>query len=588
MNIDRTQSNKTITYKKQASLKHSNSTAFKGGIGSAITKAVNGSFKFLVDEPVWGATLIDVGSMVVPRTIIDAKNRGFNSGFETGFREAESSGNDAAIGLYGVGAGTLIAGAINKKHDIKAHTIFASDDATDVFSEKWKHHNGNIDAYARDIVDNIEAFNPNSANANVKGYVKIADEHKQGIIDDLKYVAEGDRTNMHDRWKSVKNRLSAKLLEATGVEDEFRLIHKTATTEKATVSNSRTLMDNFYHLTQSFKSDKVTGNVPELVKDYKKFAKSRTMLGIATAAFFAVIAQPLNVYLSKKRTGSDGFVGVEGRKKDNSAEFKALKAVSAVGMMAISLASMGALSKNPLKIPKLFIEKNQYKGKNPTINHFKSVFGFAIASRLLTARDRDEHREVVIKDVLGFFNWLMLGSVVNKLILHKFQAKDANLLKFAPKGTHNNFVYNNIGNKGRKVYDFLTSSIATHSEVMSAGLKKERPDIKSIVKADGKVMKFSEMYKLLPKGSATKKNIKLLNWAQLGGYLYSGLMLGIGIPKLNIHITNMKDKQRKAKLEASKQSKPIAPVLSEMKQVNKKPDKTVFGQFKRDIEYQRA
>ena len=36
-----------------------------------------------------------------------------------------------------------------------------------------------------------------------------------------------------------------------------------------------------------------------------------------------------------------------------------LKLVSGIGMMTIALASMGALAKNPLKIPKLFIEKNQ-------------------------------------------------------------------------------------------------------------------------------------------------------------------------------------------------------------------------------------
>ena len=585
MNIDRTQSNNTISYKKQIPLKNSKQLAFKG-VGSALTKAVNASFKFLADEPVWGATIIDVGSMVIPRTAIDGKKRGFNAGFETGFRESESSANDAAIGLYGVGAGTLIAGAINKKHDVKAHTIFASDDATNVYSEKWIKHNGNIDNYTRDIVDNIEAFNPNSSNADARGYVKIAEEHKQGIIDDLKYIAEGDRTKMPDRWKTARDRLSAKLLEATGVEDGFRLVDKNGAVQKATVSNSKTLMDNFYHLTKAFKSDKVTDKVPELIKDYKKFAKSRTILGIATAALFAVIAQPLNVYLSKKRTGSDGFVGVEGGKKDTSKEFKALKLASSLGMIGISLASMGALSKNPLKIPKLFIEKNQYKGKNPTINHFKTVFGLAIASRLLTARSRDEFREVNVKDVFGFFNWLILGSVFNKLILYKFQAKGANLLKFAPKGTNNGFIYNHIGKTGRKVYDFLTSSIATHSEVISAGLKKERPDIKSMVKPDGKVMKFSEMYKLLPKGGATRKNLRLLNIAQFGGYLYSGLMLGIGIPHLNIYITNKRDEHKKAKLEALKQAaKPIAPVLSEMKQVNKKMDKTVFGQFKRDVEY---
>lgn len=533
----------------------------------------NSTYKFLADEPVWGATLVDLGAMVIPRTWTDMKKRGFNAGFETGFREAESSANDALIGMYGVAAGTMIAGAINNRYNVKAHKIFASDDAVNVYSAKWAKHNGNIDSYARDIVDSLEAYNPNSAQANAEGYIKIANEHKQGIIDDLKYVAEGDRKTMGDRWKEVNKRLSAKILEATGTEQQFRLIHKEGSVEKVTVSNSKTLLNNFYNMTKALKSDKVVGKVGEFVKDYKGFGKTRTGIGILIAGIFAVIAQPLNVYLSKKRTGSDGFVGVEGRKKDNSASFKALKVASGIGMMMISLASMGALSKNPLKIPKLFIEKNQYKGKNPTINQFKTVFGLAITSRLLTARDRDEHREVVTKDVLGFFNWLMLGNVVNQLIIHKFQSKGENLLKRAPLSKDAS-IWKKMGN-------FLSSSIATHSEVIIDGLKKERPDIKSIIKPDGKAMKFTEMLKALPKNGQARKNLRLLNFAQLSGYLYSALVLGIGIPNLNIYLTNLSDRHKKAKMAKMMQQEPAtAQVFKDMRTVDRQINKTVFGSFK--------
>jgi len=557
------------------------SPTFKGWVDSTL--------KYLADEPVWGATIVDLVSMVFPRTAIDMKKRGFNSGFETGFREAESSANDALIGVYGVLAGTLIATQLNKKHGVRMHKIFASDDAVNVLSAKWQKHDGNIEAYAKDIVDNIIAFNPNSSRADAKGYVKIADEHKQGIIDELKYIIDGSKEGIDARWKSTNKRLNAKLLEAVGVEDGLKLIHKEGQKEIATASNSKVLFENFYRMTKAMKSDKVIGKVPEFISDYKKFAKSRTLIGMSIAAFFALIAQPLNVYLSKKRTGSDGFVGVEGRKKDNSTGFKVMKTASAMGMLGIALVSMGAVSKNPLKIPKLFIEKNQFKGKNPTINQFKTVFGLAIASRLITARDKDEHREVITKDVLGFFNWLMLGTVVNKLILHKFQAKDANMLKFAPKGNQGGFVYNHIGKTGRKVYDFLNSSIATHSEVMIKGLKKERPDIKSIIKADGSVMKFSEMLKELPKNSQTRKSIRLLNFAQLGGYLYSALVLGVGIPSLNIYLTNRSEKRRKAKLEKLKQTNPQQmQVINNSKPINKPVDKTVFRQFKHEVENKTA
>jgi len=521
------------------------SLQFKGGVSSA--------FKFLADEPVWGLTGVDLGSMVFPRTITDLKHRGAQAGFETGFREGESSLNNALIGCYGVLAGSMIASGINKKHGIKANEIFASDEAIDVFSAKWKQHNGNVDAYTKDIVDNIKAYNPNSTLADSKGFVSIPDTHKQGIIEDLKHIATGDTASMKNRWDGTKDRLIGRIVEATGIENALKLENGV----KSTSSTTKTMMENFYTLTKSFKSEKVGNNLDNLVKDYKHFGKMRTILGISTALLIAMTAQPLNVYMSKKRTGTDGFVGVEGRKKDDSTKFKVMKGIAAAAMGVMTLGYLGALTKNPLKIPAKFIEKNQYKGKNPTMNMFKSVYGFAIASRMLVARDKDELREVCTKDVLGFFNWLMLGSVVNKIILNKFQAKGANMLRKAPAGTNEGFLYKHAGPRMRKAMDLLSSSIASHTEVVIDGLKKERPDIKSIVKPNGKPMKFNEMVKLLPKNGATRKNLRLLNLAQLGGYLYSGLVLGIGIPRLNIAVTNHLDKKRKAQMAKQQQVSPV-------------------------------
>ena len=38
--------------------------------------------------------------------------------------------------------------------------------------------------------------------------------------------------------------------------------------------------------------------------------------------------------------------------------------------------------------------------------------------------------------------------------------------------------------------------------------------------------------------------------SQLAGYLYSGLVLGVGVPKLNIYMTNKSEARRKARLAA--------------------------------------
>ena len=44
----------------------------------------------------------------------------------------------------------------------------------------------------------------------------------------------------------------------------------------------------------------------------------------------------------------------------------------------------------------------------------------------------------------------------------------------------------------------------------------------------------------------TKKRLRTLNIAQVAGYLTASLVLGLGIPNLNIYITNTLDKKRKA------------------------------------------
>ena len=87
MNIRNQQLNNNYPYKNVSHKDNGSNPSFKGFWNSA--------YKFLADEPVWGATLIDVGAMVVPRTWTDMKKRGFNAGFETGFRESSGTFNDS-------------------------------------------------------------------------------------------------------------------------------------------------------------------------------------------------------------------------------------------------------------------------------------------------------------------------------------------------------------------------------------------------------------------------------------------------------------------------------------------------------------
>ena len=76
-------------------------------------------------------------------------------------------------------------------------------------------------------------------------------------------------------------------------------------------------------------------------------------------------------------------------------------------------------------------------------------------------------------------------------------------------------------------------------------------------------MPFKELLKLADK--PLKGKLRALNIAQIAGYLYSGLVLGIGVPKLNIYMTNKSEARRKAKLAEAQKNKAQAPVSEQNK-----------------------
>ena len=68
--------------------------------------------RFLDTNQAWGATFVDLGFMVLPRTVTDF-TRNTDAGIETFRREGTGNANHAMIGLYGTLAGLLLAAGIN-------------------------------------------------------------------------------------------------------------------------------------------------------------------------------------------------------------------------------------------------------------------------------------------------------------------------------------------------------------------------------------------------------------------------------------------------------------------------------------------
>lgn len=485
--------------------------------------------RFLDTNQAIGANAVDLCSMVIPRTTVDFVNRGPAAGAETARREASGTVNHSLFGLYGTMAALAFAVTLNNTFGVRADKIFADNETYDIIGKIY--HNKIHDANSTDkIGDTLTEVFKSISTSNGVDEKSLNDFEVENIVKSMKKALNDTDKQGKGISKEAKQYLVNYIMQSTGSESNYKL----KGFNKETTANLPTFIENIFKVSKALTADKVVDAFKKesvfennaFIKGIKNVNKGRTILGVAIGSIIGMSIQPLNIYITKKKTGSDGFVGVEGREKDNSAGFKGLKtAVAGVftgGVLADLLSQKGGLLKNL-----------QFKGLIPTLNQLKLVYGLTIASRFMAARDKDELREAVVKDTLGFLNWLVLGNIVAKGVALGLD-KDHTLLK-NPAET-----------------SFFKKTLKTRDEVMMEAMKKMNI---SSVTPDGKALKFSDMLKKLPAGEASKavrKQLRVLNIAQISGYLYSCLILGVGLPKLNIYMTNKSEEKRQAKLAAQK------------------------------------
>lgn len=519
--------------------------------------AVTMGLRFLDTNQAWGANAVDLASMVIPRTTVDLINRGPAAGMETGRREASGTINHSLVGVYGTVAGLALASALNSKYGIKAHKLFVDDETLDILGKAWDKQvkSGNaapLNDYLKDVFKGAETRVGDD-------WIRIPDDKLNSVVEKFSEVLNSKDAPVTIS-KDLKAYAQSVITHATGSENTFRLAENQKTTSVSNLldsiySVSRTFVNNNKNVADAFASD-LKNN--KFIADLKHMNLRRSLLGLGIASAVGMSIQPLNIYLTKKKTGSDGFVGVEGRQKDNSAGFKAMKAAAAAIFGGGILATIG-MSDGFSGL----LKKIQFRGLVPTLDQFKFIYGVTIMSRFLVARDKDELRESVVKDVLGFFNWLVLGNFVAKMTAN---AMDQNLLNYSEK-EHGKGFFNKI----------IKAPLVSRDEVLHRGL--HAAGIDSV--ENGKALPFKQLLEKLSSKQVseairkeTKGKLRALSIAQVAGYLYSGLILGVGIPKLNIYMTNKSEEKRKARLAAEKAKQ--QPDANEQYQAMMKPDNLAF------------
>ena len=538
----------TPQYIQQNKQKQQSQPRFTGAPETAATLLL----RFLDTNQAIGANSVDLCSMVIPRTVYDFHKRGADAGVETARRESMGTINHSLVGVYGTLGGMLVASALNrrfKNDNLRVDKLFADNATTDILAryrlnslrKEPKPEVSNVKSYLNEVFDNLKVYNPANKDA-VDGWVGIKDKERDLVIEKLEDLLKNGKKDQID--KDSLNYIKNLLVSSTGGEKRVKLeFFKDGKLEKKATNNLSTFIENLHNVSKVYMKkdiEEIFKNSVDIdsnafVNALKSMNLKRSVIGLGIATAIGVSTQPINKYLTFKKTGQTGFVGVEGREEDHSTKFKIMKTVAGI------LLAGAAISTITTK-PSEFLSKIQFKGMLPTVDQLKLVYGMTIGSRLLAARDKDELRESAIKDSLGFLNLLVLGALVAKGSA-KLLDKSKSLITLKP-------------NSGKGFVNWLkNSTLRNRDEVLLTELKAHG---KEVIK-DGKALTFKELMKLsetLPTDvqKSLKGKLRVLNLSQAIGYLYSGLVLGVGVPALNAHMTAKSDAKYKAIAEAKKKA----------------------------------
>lgn len=538
----------TPQYIQQNKQKQQSQPRFTGAPETAATLLL----RFLDTNQAIGANSVDLCSMVIPRTVYDFHKRGADAGVETARRESMGTINHSLVGVYGTLGGMLVASALNrrfKNDNLRVDKLFADNATTDILAryrlnslrKEPKPEVSNVKSYLNEVFDNLKVYNPANKDA-VDGWVGIKGKERDLVIEKLEDLLQNGKKDQID--KDSLNYIKNLLVSSTGGEKQVKLeFFKDGKLDKKATNNLSTFIENLHNVSKVYMKkdiEEIFKNSVDIdsnsfVNALKSMNLKRSVIGLGIATAIGVATQPINKYLTFKKTGQTGFVGVEGREEDHSTKFKIMKTVAGI------LLAGAAISTITTK-PSEFLSKIQFKGMLPTVDQLKLVYGMTIGSRLLAARDKDELRESAIKDSLGFLNLLVLGALVAKGSA-KLLDKSKSLITLKP-------------NSGKGFVNWLkNSTLRNRDEVLLTELKAHG---KEVIK-DGKALTFKELMKLaetLPADvqKSLKGKLRVLNLSQAIGYLYSGLVLGVGVPALNAHMTAKSDAKYKAIAEAKKKA----------------------------------
>lgn len=516
----------------------SQSISFKGPLDSPISGAITQSLITIDTNPMVNAALVDVFSMVIPRTYVDTKERNKYAGAETLFRELTGT---IIVCLSSGYIGKWIAQGYNKfvNPEIKINpNSWVTNDNLNLLKHSWDKSiidgKGNSEKYVENVLSNISGTdgtktvtfkdinwknvewyddkkwsNASKINWNNESFFGIENKLKseKQIVKTLSDLIE-DKTVSKNDAKKVLEIIDHRITNALGVSGSVNV----KLDDKSLSSSLKNLIRDVHDLGSNIFTNKGV-NTEEALSKLQKMNKTKTLGALAIASTLGLTNQYINRMITKKRTGSDAFVGEieyekvkngefkgQPEKKENKGKFLGQKILASAGIIGLAAFVM------KIKNPKDFVKKLEFTSAITSGNAIKTVYTATLVGRFMASKNETELRETVTRDVLGFLNWLVLGGFAAKGVANLLDTKRENLFNIHEK---------NINKKGKGIRHWLNNiSLKSHAEIASKG------------------------------SDFAKKNIWKLNVAHASGLAYSTVALGILLPMLNIAVTKHKHKKQ--------------------------------------------
>lgn len=496
----------------QIAIKKTKNPTFNGPLDNALTQTLIN----IDTNPMVNAALVDVFAMVIPRTYVDTKERNKYAGAETLFRELTGTFIVClSSGILAKGISHLYNKFVNPKIIVNPNS-WISNDSMDLLHHSWKKGQ-NTQTYVSNILNNLSGIDGHEIsewkNINWKNIEWVEDKKwrklnwknqnhnniqeklktKESIIKTFTQIIE-ENINTRDA-KQILAILEARITNAMKVGNHVQ-VHLD---DKILSTSVHNLLRDTYDMGKNVFANR-TVNTAAAITKLTKMNRVKTLGALTIAATLGLTNQYINRQITKKRTGTDDFVGEVNYnefknkiqdKNNNSAKFLGLKLLASVGIIGLAAAVM------KIKNPKDFIKRLEFTSAVTSGNAIKTVYTATLVGRFLAAKNETELRESATRDYLGFLNWLVFGGFVAKGI--------ANLLD---RGQRNLF---NIHKEGEGLKHWLNDiTLKSHAEIASKGEK------------------------------FASKNIWKINLAHISGLAYSTIALGVLLPILNIIITKQK------------------------------------------------